>query len=134
MNQITYYSRFLPEVMISVVYKEYEKYKLLKQLFNEYGFGFMVPNENLVIIDGEQIPPQEDALYFIEAHEISHIILGHNGPRNEQDEMDADYGAFILLKKHGFKKSIKILLNTFQERHNQKFDLNRVKELKSYFE
>lgn len=137
MNEISFQSKFLPGVIISVIWKEYSGYKKLKPLFKEYGFGFMVPKQNLVIIDGEQIPESQDDMpyiYFIEAHEIAHIILNHDGPRNEQDELDADYGAYILLNKHGMNKSVKLLLDTFNERHNKKFDINRVKELENYFE
>ena len=134
MEDLTYVSDFLPDVVVSVIYKDSDKYHTLKPMFDEYGFGFMVPNQNLIIIDGENIEnDNDDTLNFIEAHEVSHILLGHDGPRNEQDEMDADYGAYILLKKYEMKESVEILLDTFFERHNKKFNIKRIKELEYKF-
>lgn len=132
MEDLTYMSDFLPDVAVSVIFKDSDKYNTLKPIFDEYGFGFMVPNQNLIIIDGENLTDEEyndDILNFIEAHEVSHILLGHDGPRNEQDELDADYGAYLLLKKHGIENSVEMLLDTFFERHNTEFDIKRVKEL-----
>ena len=57
---------------------------------------------------------------FIEAHEISHLLLGHNGPRSEQDEIEADLGAYILLKKNDM--STERLEDEFEERHGTPFD------------
>jgi hypothetical protein len=92
----------------------------------------MVPGKNLIIIDGEQFIDNfgTDVLKFIEAHEVSHIILGHDGPRNSDEEMDADLGAYLLLQKVDRQDSIKTLLRHFKERHGVAFDeklLDRVK-------
>ena len=97
---LIYNSEFLPNIQIAIVFEENPQYKDLKPLFDEYGYGFMVPGKNLVIIDGEQFIDNfnADVLKFVEAHEISHIIMGHDGPRSDDDEMDADLGAYILLK------------------------------------
>jgi hypothetical protein len=84
----------------------------------------MVPGKNLVIIDGEQLVNGlgPEVLKFIEAHEISHVIMGHDGPRSEDDEIDADLGAYILLSKSGKIDSIKTLLKQFKNRHGIKFN------------
>ena len=108
-----YESEFLPNVQIAVVSEDNPQYKDLKPLFDEYGYGFMVPGKNLIIIDGEQVDTF-DNLKFIEAHEVSHIIMGHDGPRNEDDEIDADLGAYILLKQTGKNESLKQLFKIFQ--------------------
>mgnify|MGYP003353242351 CR=1 FL=1 len=50
MEDLTYVSDFLPDVVVSVIYKDSDKYHTLKPMFDEYGFGFMVPNQNLIII------------------------------------------------------------------------------------
>jgi hypothetical protein len=113
---LIYDSEFLPHVQIAIVFEENPQYKDLKPLFDEYGYGFMVP---------------ADVLKFIEAHEIAHIIMGHDGPRSEEDEMDADLGAYILLKRKGKTDSIKTLLKHFKDRHGVRFSedlLNRVKK------
>ena len=130
---LIYNSEFLPNIQIVIVFEENPQYKDLKQLFDEYGYGFMVPGKNLVIIDGEQFIDNfnADVLKFVEAHEISHIIMGHDGPRSDDDEMDADLGAYILLKKSGKTDSIKTLLKQFRNRHGVRFNedlLDRVKK------
>ena len=106
---VSYNSEFLPEITIAVVFSDSPQYEKLIPFFEEYGYGFLVPNKNLVVIDGENIVDNfdSDVLKFIEAHEIAHIILGHDGPRNDEEEMDADLGAYILLKNKGREESIK---------------------------
>ena len=135
MDNLTYNSEFLPEVTISVVFKEHPQYEKLSPLFDNFGYGFMVPNKNMVIVDGEIFDERfsSDVLKFIEAHEISHIILNHNGPRNEDEELDADLGAYLLLKSINRNDSIKILLKNFKSRHGVKFDENLLERVKNSF-
>jgi len=132
---ISYNSEFLPEITIAVVFSDNPQYEKLTSFFKEYGYGFLVPNKNLVVIDGENIVDNfdSDVLKFIEAHEIAHIILGHDGPRNDEEEMDADLGAYILLKNKGRKESIKHLLDNFEDRHGVNFDENLLKRVKNQF-
>jgi hypothetical protein len=132
---LVYNSEFLPNVQIAVVTDENPQYEQLKPFFDEYGYGFMVPGKNLVIIDGEQFINNfgSDILKFIEAHEISHVIMGHDGPRTEDDEIDADLGAYILLKQFERNDSIKVLLKQFKNRHGIKFDKNLLERVKKYF-
>jgi hypothetical protein len=92
----------------------------------------MVPGKNLIVIDGEQVE-NFDVLKFIEAHEVSHIIMGHDGPRNEDDEIDADLGAYILLKQSDKNESLKQLLKYFKTRHGIKFNENLLERVKNYF-
>lgn len=132
---ISYNSEFLPEITIAVVFSDNPQYNKLKPMFKEYGYGFMVPNKKLIIIDGEQIINNfnTDILKFIEAHEIAHIMLNHDGPRNEEEELDADLGAYILLKQKDKMGSIKSLIKHFKQRHGIKFDENLLKRVKKYF-
>ena len=132
---ISYNSEFLREITIAVVFSDNPQYENLEPMFKEYGYGFMVPNKNLIIIDGEQIINNfdTDVLKFIEAHEIAHIILNHDGPRNEKEELDADIGAYILLKQKGKIKSIKYLIKHFKNRHGIKFDEKLLERVKKYF-
>ena len=127
-----YSSEFLPNVSIAVVFEEDPQYEDLRQFFQDYGYGFMVPGKNLIVIDGEQVE-NFDVLKFIEAHEVSHIIMGHDGPRNEDDEIDADLGAYILLNQSGKNESLKQLLKYFKTRHGIKFDENLLERVKNYF-
>ena len=130
-----YNSEFLPSVQIAVVFEENPQYEDLRQFFQDYGYGFMVPGKNLVIIDGEQLVSGRgsEVLKFIEAHEISHIIMGHDGPRSEDDEIDADLGAYILLSQSGKTESIKTLLKQFKNRHGVKFEEKLLDRVKKYF-
>jgi hypothetical protein len=120
----TYKSQFLPHVTIMIVTDEYPGYEDLRPIFDKLGYGFMVPNKDTIVIDGEILVSEgpDDSLFkFIEAHEVAHILLGHDGPRNERDEIDADMMALNLLVAKGYDKSIKILLDKFQERHGVEF-------------
>lgn len=134
-SPLTYESEFLKGITIAVVFSESPNYEKFIPLFDEYGYGFMVPNENLIVIDGEYLLENQDPsiLKFIEAHEIAHIILGHDGPRNRQDEMDADLGAYILLRSKGKDAAIKHLLDNFEGRHGEKFNMERLEKLKKHF-
>jgi Zn-dependent peptidase ImmA (M78 family) len=132
---VIYNSEFLPKVGIAVIFEDDFQYKDMKPLFDEFGYGFMVPGNNLVVIDGEQLLDSRgnNLLKFIEAHEVSHIVMGHDGPRNEQDEIDADLGAYILLEKYGYIDDIKVLLREFKNRHGIKFDPSLLEKVKKYF-
>ena len=66
----------------------------------------------------------------VEAHEIAHLLLGHTGPYSEDDEMDADLGAYLSLKKKGLPTER--LEKQFKFRHGVDFDeslFERVKNL-----
>ena len=132
-TQIEYHSEFLNDVTVVVVFNDDPLYSQVKGFFEQYGFGFMVPGQNLMIIDGEILVGESDAkdiLKFIEAHEVTHVILGHDGPRNEKDELDADLGAYLLLQERGYDKPIEILLNHFKERHGVDFNKEMLEDIR----
>lgn len=133
-TQLEYKSEFLNDVTVVVVFNDDPLYSQVKVFFDQYGFGFMAPGQNLMIIDGEILvgePDAKDILKFIEAHEVTHILLGHDGPRNEKDELEADLGAYLLLREKGFDKSIELLLNHFQERHGIEFNEYMLEDIES---
>ena len=135
-NPLSYNSEFLPDVTIYVVFSENAQYEQLKPLFDEYGYGFMVPNKNMILIDGEILLEEgysDDLLKFIEAHEISHVILNHDGPRNEDEELDADLGAYLLLTKSHNLGALKSLLKHFKNRHGIKFEVKLLNRVKKHF-
>lgn len=122
---VAYKSKFLPEINIHLIFEENPNYPMLRKLFDEYGFGFFAPEFKTILIDGEIFNNTDltmDDLRFIEAHEIAHLLLNHSGPRSEEDELDADLGAYILLTDHGL--STERLVDKFQERHGIEFDEN----------
>lgn len=98
---LSYPSIFKPDTNILVVFKNYENYKDLKPLFDEHGYGFYYPKSQTIILNGEDFIGKSSGasdMKIVEAHEIAHLLLGHTGPYSEDDEMDADLGAYILLK------------------------------------
>jgi len=130
---ISYKSKFEPIVTVFLLFKESEMYDKMKPLFDIYGYGFASASDNLVFLDGEVVTSgeqvDEDVLRFIEAHEVSHILLGHTTERNDDDEMDADLGAYVLLKKSNFPESIEILEDNFESRHGVKFKKSLIRRV-----
>jgi Zn-dependent peptidase ImmA (M78 family) len=121
-NIIRYPSIFNQDVFVTLIFKENSEYENIKKLFDLYGFGFYSPDYKTIIIDGEIFQESEldiDDLRFIEAHEISHLLLNHTGEKNDSDEMDADLGAYIILKRNNL--STKRLIDVFFERHGINF-------------
>ena len=59
-----YSSEFLPNVSIAVVFEEDPQYEDLRQFFQDYGYGFMVPGKNLIIIDGEILTEDNYKILF----------------------------------------------------------------------
>jgi Zn-dependent peptidase ImmA (M78 family) len=121
-NIIRYPSIFKQDIFVTLIFKENSEYENVKKLFDLYGFGFYSPDYKTIIIDGEIFQESEldiDDLRFIEAHEISHLLLNHTGDKNDSDEMDADLGAYILLKRNNL--STKRLIDVFFERHGINF-------------
>lgn len=120
---IVFPSTFVPNLNINVVFKENPNYPQMKEIFDQYGYGFVAPEFRTVFLDGEVFLGEDgltfDDLKFIEAHEISHLILNHNGPRSEKDELEADLGAYILLKQHNM--STERLEDEFEYRHGIPF-------------
>jgi phosphopantetheine adenylyltransferase len=128
---LSYESIFKPDINILVAFKNYKNYFQLKPLFDEHGYGFYYPKDKTIIINGEDFIGTDlgfNDMKIVEAHEISHLLLGHTGPYSEEDEMDADLGAYILLKNK--KLSTDRLVNEFENRHGVPFTeelLERVK-------
>ena len=132
---ISYDSEFLPGVTIIVIFSDNPQYEQILPMFQEYGYGFMIPNKNLILINGEEILNNysDDLLKFIEAHEIAHVLLNHDGPRNEEEELDADLVAYVLLKQKDKIGAIKTLLKYFKNRHGLKFDEKLLKRVENRF-
>jgi hypothetical protein len=132
-NLLSYPSIFKPDTNITVIFKENPNYETLDPYFEEYGYGFYYPKDKTIFLDGEVFVNSSldfNDLKFVEAHEITHLLLGHTGPYSKNDEMDADLGAYILLKKNNLPT--KKLESEFKSRHGIDFDeklLDRVKDM-----
>ena len=132
---VTYPSVFSPEINITLIFKENKNYPSLKKMFNEYGFGFYSPQFKTIMIDGEIFVNNDNMntndLRFVEAHEISHLIMDHDGPRSDDNELDADLGAYILLKKNVLDTTR--LEEVFEDRHGIKFSKDLLDRVKNYY-
>jgi phosphopantetheine adenylyltransferase len=130
---LSYPSTFKPDTNITVIFKENPNYETLDPYFEEYGYGFYYPKDKTIFLDGEVFVDSSldfKDLKFVEAHEVTHLLLGHTGPYSEDDEIDADLGAYILLKNKGLPTDK--LVKEFKNRHGIDFDeklLERVKDL-----
>jgi hypothetical protein len=122
---ISYKSIFDKSVNVIILFEGNEMYDEFKPLFEQLGFGFASTNDRMVFLDGEVFSDGDDLnqeiLRFIEAHEVSHVLLGHSTDRNDDDELDADLGAYILLNKKGLQDSIDLVVDAFEERHGIDF-------------
>ena len=130
----SYKSIFAPGITITVVFKEYEKYNELEPLFKEYGYGFYSPKTKTIIIDGEVFINSDltfNDLKFVEAHEISHLIMNHSAPRSDKDELEADLGAYILLKSQNLP--VDNVKKQFKFRHGIEFDESLLDQVKDKF-
>jgi hypothetical protein len=130
----TYQSEFLPETLIMIVTDDSPIYENLIPKFKELGYGFMIPDKNVIVIDGEkliELGGKSELFKFIEAHEVAHILLGHNGTRDENAEIEADLGAYLILSKFAYNDSIKLLVKNFRYRHGMKFDTSMLEKVKN---
>ena len=115
-----YNSEFYDSVVIAILGSGDYQYQTLVPLFNEYGYGFVAPNQKLVFIDGGK-GLSKNTLKWIEAHEVAHIILGHKREKNANDEIEADTLAHKLLVGYGYHKAAQLVKNKFVERHGIEF-------------
>jgi predicted nicotinamide N-methyase len=108
-------------------------YETFVPKFEELGYGFVMPDSNTIVVDGEKLiemGASSDLFKFIEAHEVAHILLNHDGPRREEQEIEADLGAYLILKKYNYIDPIKLLLKNFKFRHGIKFDESMLEKVK----
>ena len=114
-------SEFDNDVLVNIIGKDDFRYDVVKPIFEQFGFGFMVPTDFVVLIDGEQ-KLSKDVLKWIEAHEVAHFKLGHSEEKNENDEREADTLAYKLLIGNGYHKAAQLLKDKFIERHGIHFN------------
>ena len=107
-------SEFQKGVMVAAVKPSDAQYQVLVPLFSKYGYGFTMPDQKLVFIDGSYI---DSIQTIVEAHEVGHIVLGHTGINGPNDEADADGWAIRKLKKHGYIDEANKLIEQYENRH-----------------
>jgi hypothetical protein len=115
-------SEFRKGIMVAVVDSGDYQYQQLAPLFNDYGYGFVAPDQKLIFIDGE-LP--NDVQKIVEAHEVGHIVMGHGSTKGVNDEVEADSWAILYLRKAGYSKEADRLTIEFKKRHG--FSYNHAK-------
>jgi hypothetical protein len=113
-------SEFDSTLEVAIMGKDDFRYDIMKPMFEEYGFGFIVPSFNLIVIDGER-KLGKVIHKFIEAHEVAHHKLKHNEQHNPTDEIEADRLAHSMLNSKGYIKSAELVVEKFKERHGIEF-------------
>jgi len=115
-----YNSEWDTNIVVAIVDDLDYQYQTLAPLFNEYGYGVVLPEQKLVFIDGGK-KLNKNTLKWIEAHEVAHIILGHKKEKDANDEIEADTLAHKLLVGNGYHKAAQLVVDRFKERHGIEF-------------
>ena len=113
-----YNSEWNDNIVVAVIDEGDYQYQTLAPLFNEYGYGFVLPEQKLIFIDGSYDVVHQK---WIEAHEVAHIILGHKKEKDSKDEIEADTLAHKLLVGNGYYKAAQLVKDKFRERHGVEF-------------
>jgi hypothetical protein len=124
-------SEFDSTLEVVIMGKDDFRYDIMKPMFEEYGFGFIIPAFNLIVINGE-LKLGKVIHKVIEAHEVAHYILGHSKSHNPNDEIEADSLAYLMLDGKGYKKSAELIVEKFEERHGIKFDKKILENIRKY--
>ena len=111
---VSFGSRIDPRFKVLVIYKESMTYPLITESldFLDNSIGALIPGQEIIIIDGERVQEEgltDDHLLAIEAHEIAHEILGHEGERNQTHEEEADELAIQILDSFSRKEAAALL-------------------------
>ena len=122
-SMISYQSTINPDFTVIVVYKEYERYKEIKDSLEKMNnsIGVLWVGTKNIFIDGEAIAEQEidrDQLLAIEAHEIAHSMLNHEAGIDENSEKEADLLGIALLELSDFERAASFLKDRIKELYN----------------
>jgi len=111
---VSFGSRIDSRFKVLVIYKESMAYPIVRRSleFLDNSIGALMPGEGIIVIDGERVNKESltDAhLLAIEAHEIAHEMLGHEGERNQDHEEEADELAIRILDSFSRKEAAALL-------------------------
>jgi hypothetical protein len=111
---ISFGSRIDPRFKVLVIYKESMAYPIVRKNLESLddSIGALMPGEGIIIIDGERVQKEgltDNHLLAIEAHEIAHERLGHDGERNQAHEEEADELAIKILDSFSRKEAAALL-------------------------
>ena len=105
-----------------IVYPECGDYNtVFKPLFTSHGIGFLIPGKKQMYIDGVQMENlTKDHFLAIQAHEISHYKLKHEGNYSEENELEADVEGYKILVDMNHKKAAQILRQRIKDFYGNK--------------
>ena len=111
---LSFASRIDPRFNVMVIYKESIMYPLIKDSLEglDNSIGALMPGKGIIVMDGERIQEEsltDHHLLAIEAHEIAHELLGHEGERNQTHEEEADELAIRILDSFSRKEAAALL-------------------------
>lgn len=111
---------------VYVVYPASEHYEAITNLIPDNGLAVTDLKTKMIILDGGKIEKQrlnKDHIRFIEAHELAHNYLNHEGSFGiAEQEKEADYTAYLLLKKRNLDKAAEMVIDYFDGRHGEDFE------------
>lgn len=111
---LSFASRIDPRFNVMVIYKESIMYPLIKGSLEglDNPIGALMPGKGIIVMDGERIQEEsltDHHLLAIEAREIAHELLGHEGERNQTHEEEADELAIRILDSFSRKEAAALL-------------------------
>ena len=117
---VGYTSRVNPDFNVYVVYKEHEGYKTIRESLEKLNnsIGALWVGTKNIFVDGERVADEnidQDQLLALEAHEIAHSMLNHEGGLNTQSEKEADLLAIALLETFGYRRSAQFIKDRIKE-------------------
>jgi hypothetical protein len=117
---VSYNSVINSQYQVFVVFKESEQYAALTEMLTSMNnsIGALWVGTKNIFIDGERVIEEQidkDQLIAIEAHEIAHSMLNHEGGLNTQSEKEADLLAIALLETFGYRRSAQFIKDRIKE-------------------
>jgi len=117
---VSYNSVINSQYQVFVVFKESEQYAALTEMLTSMNnsIGALWVGTKNIFIDGERVIEEQidkDQLIAIEAHEIAHSMLNHEGGLNIQSEKKADLLAIALLETFGYRRSAQFIKDRIKE-------------------
>ena len=101
-------------INVIVVYPTHLLYENIKQLFDNKGNAFLMPDKRLIVIDGDVVQQPwftKNHLLIIEAHELGHLYT------KTDDERTADIFGYKLLRKKNKLNAAKIYARLIYDRY-----------------
>jgi hypothetical protein len=127
---ISFRSQIDGNFIVSIVYREYEKYNNLMKVMERIGDSIAILNlkDNHIFIDGESLKDLEiDHLIAIQAHEICHSVLKHPEGVSDEYEIEADLGAIYLLDYIGYPNASILLKERLLKLRSLEYNTDLIK-------